>query len=106
MCDEEDKKDRFDLERDILGMYSFRRDIDNLADAIENDDLDYYDAMAALRGIAVNLEIYSDKMFKTYCEAFDLGTEDPDESDFADDYAKDPFPNSKLDPRYPYNYNL
>ena len=95
----EEQKDRFDLESEILGLYHFRSDLDNVADALEKGAHDPNDLIAAIRGIAVSLELYSDKLYATHCEAFNLQTKNNDEE--FDEYAKVTYPEN-----YPYNYGI
>lgn len=69
-------KDRFDLENEIMKLYSFIEDIDSVSNLLmdsENLDDDLSDmASNALNGMSVLMKLHAEKMLDTMSQIFKL----------------------------------
>ena len=99
-------KDRFDLEQEIMNISCLRFPLDTLAQRLLDGDIGIHEASVIISGVGGMLDLYSDSLHDTMSQALGLDEYRQEEEQAPDEYSKDPFPNSKLDPRYPYNYNL
>lgn len=67
-----EKADRFDLEQQILTVENICDDLDLIADAVLNDELDVDDVANMLIGLSALTRLRSQRLFNTFEEALDL----------------------------------
>jgi len=71
-------KDRFDLEQEILKLYSFAEDVDDLVEHVMNREIwpvETQDEICnILVGISTRLKIHSEKMTDTMCQVHKLNS--------------------------------
>lgn len=65
-------KDRFDIENEIMSIYSFSTNLRDISNAILEEELTVDETANVLEGVAVLLDIHAKKMYDTMCEAFSL----------------------------------
>ena len=65
-------KDRFDLEQEILTLYEFTKQLDLINEGILEYDMSLDDAVNAIGGIKVMLDLHTQKMFETMKQCFKL----------------------------------
>lgn len=65
-------KNRFDLENEISGIYSFSDQLATLSEAILEERLTTDQTVNAIEGIKVMLELQTQKLLDTMCQCFKL----------------------------------
>lgn len=65
-------KDRFDLENEIMGLYSFVDQLGNVSEGIMEARLTTDEAVNAIEGINVLLKLQAEKLFDTMSQCFKL----------------------------------
>lgn len=80
-------KDRFDLEVEIMDIYTLRKPLEVLARRVLDGDIDNEEVSNIIIGIASMLDLYSESLYDTMCQAFRLDkyrSEIPNEAHCAD----------------------
>lgn len=67
-------KDRFDLEQQIIRTSEYANQIRDLMEFMVENEFDQDKTLNALIGIAVMIDIHTDKMYNVMCEALELDT--------------------------------
>ena len=65
-------KDRFDLENEIMTIYTFAENLGTLSEGILEHDLTTDETVNAIEGIRVMLNLQADKLFDTMTQCFKL----------------------------------
>jgi hypothetical protein len=65
-------KNRFDLENEIMGLYSFVDQLGNVSEGIMEARLTTDETVNALEGINVLLKLQAEKLFDTMTQCFTL----------------------------------
>lgn len=99
-------KDRFDLEEEIIKLYSFAEDVDDVYDYVMESEIwpvEVQDDICNMLGsIRVKLKIHAEKMFDTMKQCFKIdqygedltNTDEPAITKCSDNVLSDPDPNS------------
>lgn len=65
-------KDRFDIEQEITALYNFTQQLDLISEGILEYDMSLDDAVNAINGIKVLLDLHAQKMTTTMISVFNL----------------------------------
>lgn len=65
-------KNRFDLEDEIITLYSFSQQLETLNEGILEYDMNKDDIVNAIEGLRVMLELHTKRMMDTMCQCFKL----------------------------------
>ena len=65
-------KNRFDLENEIMSLYSFTDQLGNISEGLMEERLTTDEAVNAIEGINVLLKLQAEKLFDTMTQCFRL----------------------------------
>lgn len=65
-------KDRFDLENEIMSLYSFVDQLGNISEGLMEERLTNDEAANAIEGINILLKLQAEKLFDTMTQCFKL----------------------------------